>query len=253
MNLLQMRTQTRKRLGDATAAFWSDDELNGYINDGLRDISFRTKCLKRDGLISSVSCDPNTESQKSNEFSLTGVFPNFYAVLRVYFFENGNEWIRLNPSSREELDEESISWRGNVGYDDTAGASGQYNFNSKTSTPRDYYWNREEDFIGLDPPPNDANAGPYIRVYYADKHVDISGDTDVPDIPEAMLHLAAINYAVAVGFEDRGWGDRANYNWTKYSAKIKDYKIERNREREDDEIVSMNYRTRSYRHKGTRS
>jgi hypothetical protein len=249
-----MRTQVRKRLGDATSAFWTDDELNGYINDGLRDISFRTKCLINNTYISSISCDPNTDSQKSNEYTLTSISPNLYSILRVYYLENGSEWIRLEPSSREELDEESISWRGNVGLDDSAGSSGQYNYNSKTATPRDYYWNREENLFGIDPPPNDENAGTnYIRIYYVDRHTDISGDTDEPLIPEPMLHLAAINYAVAVGFEDRGWGDRANDMWTKYYQRLKDYKVERNREREDDEIVSMNYRTRSYRNRSSRS
>jgi hypothetical protein len=160
----------------------------------------------------------------------------------------------LNPVERENLDEENISWRGNCGLDDSAGVSGNYNFNSKPSVPRDYYWNREEDLIGLDPPPNDLNAGTdYIRVYYAKRHVDISGDADIPAIPEEILHLSVINYAVAVGFEDRGWGDRANDNWTKYFTKIKDYKAERGREREDEEIVSMNYRTRSYKHRSSRS
>ncbi len=243
MNLIQMRTQVRKRLGDATTAFWTNDELNGYINDGLRDISYRTKCLKTNGFITSVSCDPNIVSQKDNEYSLTSNFPQLYSVLRVYFHENGVEWIRLNPVERENLDEESLAWRSNVGIDDSLGSSGQFNFNSKTSVPRDYYWNREEDIIGLDPPPNDENAGTdFIRVYFANRHTDISGDGDSPDIPEEVLHLATINYAVAVGFEDRGWGDRSNDQWTKYFQKIKDYKIERNREREDEEIVSMNYR-----------
>jgi hypothetical protein len=338
MNLLQIRTQARKRLGDATSAFWTDDELNGYINDGLRDLSFRTKSIRNNGYITTESCATNTDSKKSNEYSLTENFPNIYSVLEAYYFEN-EEWIRLDPTQREELDEETLAWRGNVGYTKvttgtpvstaiagmteaspavltTASAPGyvvgdeiviteivgmgqpadpavgtingnsffiktvlttttfeleealggpdfdttgfgayvsggvsalqnittEYNFNSKTSTPRCYYWDREEDIIGLDPPPGDDEAGTdYLRVYYADKHTDLTGDSESPTIPEP-LHLAAVNYAVAVGCEDRGWGERANDSWTKYFTKIREYKIERNREREDDEIVSMNYR-----------
>jgi len=244
MNLENLRTQVRKRLGDATTAFWTDDELNGYINDACRDLSYRLKCIRNNGYISSVSCTSNTVATASNEYSLSSNFPNLYSVLEVYFFDGGEDWIRLEPTQREVLDEERPGWRGNVGYlyTTTSSTVTTYNYTSNTSTPEYYYWDREEDIIGLEPPPDADNEGSnYIRVYYADKHTDITG-TNSPTIPEPM-HLAIINYAVAVGFEDRGWGDRANDNWNKYFAKIKDYKIERNREREDDEIVSINYRS----------
>lgn len=242
MNLGQIRTQVRKRLGDATSAFWTDAELNGYINDGFRDISFRTKCIRANGYLNSTSCDVNTSSAKSNEYTLSTNFTDIYAVLEVYFHERGEQWIRLEPTQREELDEESIAWRGNVGRTYVDGATTYYNFDSATSTPTRYYWSRQEDIIGLDPPPNDDNEGTnYIRVYYAKKHPDLTDDTDTPTVPEP-LHLAGINYSVAVGFEDRGWGDRANDNWNKYFGKLKDYKIETNREREDDEIISINYK-----------
>lgn len=287
MTLLQLRDQVRKRLGDKTAAFWTNAELNQYINDGCRDLSFRTKSILTNGYLTSVSCDENTTSQKSNEYSLSVNFPDIYAVLRVYYFHD-EEWIRLDPTTREELDEDRPGWRGNVGYtkdNDIQGAwdSGtvygigalvtyggstwqslqaantgntpaegawwtasslyiQYNYNSKASSPTAYYWDREEDMLGIDPPSSDEYAGTnYIRVYYAKKHADLTNDNTEPTIPEP-LHLAVINYAVAVGFEDRGWGDRANDQWTKYFARIKDYKVERNREREDDEIMSINYK-----------
>jgi hypothetical protein len=287
MTLLQLRDQIRKRLGDKTSAFWSNDELNQYINDGCRDLSFRTKSIVTNGYITTVSCDENLSSSKSNEYVLSTNFSNIYSVLRAYYFEN-EMWTRLEPARREELDEEQPSWRGNVGYTKWNGilgdwdtsttytqgdlvlyggstweslqqnnqgntpASGawwqvsslyvEYNKNSKTSTPTHYYWSRVEDIIGIDPPPGDDEAGTnYLRVYYSKMHEDMTSDSEEPQIPEP-LHLAVINYAVAVGSEDRGWGDKANDNWTKYYARIKDYKVETNREREDDEIMSMNYK-----------
>lgn len=244
MNLGDIRTKVRKRLGDATIAFWTNDELNDYINDGCRDISFRTKCIRANGYISAVSCTDNTVSTKSNEYALSTNFSDIYAVLETYFFSAGEDWIRLEPTQREELDEEYAGWRGNVGYVYTTTSSTvtTYNYTANCGTPSRYYWDREEDIIGLDPPPDADNAGSnYIRVYYAKKHTDLADDSDEPTIPEP-LHLAVINYAVAVGFEDRGWGDRANDNWNKYFGKLKDYKMERNREREDDEIISINYK-----------
>jgi hypothetical protein len=46
----------------------------------------------------------------------------------------------------------------------------------------------------------------------------------------------------ALGFEQRGYGDKANDAWQKYFSKIKDYEIERHREKEDDDIIMRNYR-----------
>jgi len=244
MNLGELRSKTRKRLGDTNSAFWTDDELNDYINDGCRDVSFRTKSIKKNGYISTVSCDENLVAQVSNEYSLSANFPNLYAVLEVYFFSEGTDWIRLKPVMREDLDNESNGWRGNVGYVSSDSGTGvvTYNYGSHTATPECYYWHREEDIIGFNPPPDDYNAGTsYARIYYAERHTDLTGDSESPLIPEP-LHLAVINYAVATGFEDRGWGDKANDNWNKYFARLKDYKIETNREREDDEIQSQNYK-----------
>lgn len=245
MNLGEIRAQARKRLGDANSAFWTDSELNGYINDGCRDLSFRTKSIKANDYISSVSCTANTVGAASNEYALASNFTNIYSVLEVYFMHRGEDWIRLESTQREELDEEFDGWRGNVGYTYTNTDSGvvTYNYTSNTGVPDRYYWDREEDILGLDPPPDSVNAGSnFIRVYYSKKHTDLSGDTETPTIPEP-LHTAVVNYVVAVGFEDRGWGERANDSWNKYFARLKDYKIESRREREDDEIISINYRS----------
>lgn len=234
MNLGELRTRVRKKLGDTTSVFWSNSELDSYINEGLRDLSFRTKSIKDNGYITSLSCDSNTSSAVSNEYSLTDNFTNIYAVLKVYFNKEGTNWIRLDPVLTDDLDETSPGWKSNVGY--TSGST--YNYDSKTGVPQTYYWDREEDIIGLNPPPNDDNAGTdYIRVYYAKTHADLSADGDNPTIP-IPLHPASVNYAVAMGCEDRGFGEKANDNWNKYFAKIKDYKIERGREREDEELTS---------------
>jgi hypothetical protein len=245
MNLVQLRSKTRKRLGDTNSAFWTDEELDDYINDACRDISFRTKSIRENGYITTVSCDFNDTATVSNEYSLSENFEDIYSVLEVYYFTSSNEWIRLDPRLRDDLDEEQNGWRGNIGYTYVAPTEEvYYNYNSRTSTPITYYWSREEDIIGIDPPPNDENTSDNnMRVYYAKRHVDLVDDTEIPQLPEPT-HLAIINYAVAMGFEDRGWGDKANDNWNKYFAKLKDYKIETNREREDDELISTNYKRR---------
>jgi len=245
MTLSELRALTRKKLGETTTAFWTDAEINGYINLGCKDISQRTKCLRSNTTISSVSCEASTSASAaaSNEYSISDNIDNFFAITEVAFMQEGTDWVKLIPTSREELDSIRTGWRTNVGYTytNTAGTT-TYNYDNNASTPTHYYWDREEDVLGLDPPPNDDNEGSgYIKVYYAYDHTDVSGDSNSPTIPSS-LHLAIVDYAVHVGYDTRGWGDKANDSFQKYLARINDYMVERKREREDEEIVSKNYR-----------
>jgi hypothetical protein len=242
MTLSELRTLIRKRLGDAGGAFWTDAELNTYINDGCRDVSFRTKSIKANGYITPVSCTSSTASEGVREWALSTAFTNIYSVEDVYYFTN-EVWEKLTPTSRDDLNNESDGWLGNVGYtiNATTGTA-TYNYGGSPSVPTHYYWDREEDVIGIDPPPDEDNVGTsYMRVYYTKMHTDISSDGASPTIPEP-LHIAVVNFAVATGFEDRGWGDRANDQWEKFFKRINDYKIETNREREDEEIIMKPYR-----------
>jgi hypothetical protein len=40
------RTKTRTMLGEPTARFFTDSDLNGWIDDGVRDIAIKTFCLQ---------------------------------------------------------------------------------------------------------------------------------------------------------------------------------------------------------------
>lgn len=246
MTRLQIRSMVRKALGETTSAFWSDDELNGYINFGCKDLAWRTKCLRSSGTIGSISCVSTTVSLRSNEYSISSYFPTAFAINEVYFKVDGQRFMRLEPTSREELDIENPNWQALVGYTTVTNtgtaAVTTYNVASQPGIPYKYYWSREEDVFGIYPPPNDAQSGAdYIKVYYSYNHTDISGDSDSPSLPNG-LHLAIVDFAVARGLEDRGWGDRANDAWGKYFSKIKDYGVEKKNEREDDEIIMKNYR-----------
>ena len=242
MTLLQLRTLARKRLGDAGGAFWTDAEINTYINDGCRDVAYRTKSIKTNGYITPISCSASTSATTggTREWTLSTTLTGIYSIEDVYYFQN-NVWTKMVPTSRDDLNNESDGWLSNVGYTVTSGTT-TYNYASNASIPTHYYWDREEDIFGIDPPPSSGNVGTdYIRVYYTKKYTDISSDSSTPGIPEP-LHQCVVNFAAATGFEDRGWGERANDQWAKYFKRISDYLVETNREREDDEIIMKSYK-----------
>jgi len=239
----KIRNLIRKRLGETTSAFWTDVELNDYINLGCKDISWRLKCLRDSGSIGVSSCVATTVAEASTEFTISDSFSDFYAINEVYFKREAKDYVRLIPSSREELDVLNYAWQSMVGYTHTNTASGvvTYNYESETSEPTHYYWSREEDVLGIHPPPNDDQEGSSLKVYYSKEHTDLSSDDASPTIPTGV-HLAVVDFGVATGLEDRGWGDRANDMWNKYFTKLKDYTTEKKNEREDDDIIMKNYR-----------
>ena len=236
----ELRDIIRKRLGETTAAFWTDAEVNTYINLGCKDIAWRTKCLRDNTTFGSISCVSSTVSEKSNEYIITTVVdPNCYAITEAFFKVDGENYSRLKPTTREDLNQQHSEWQSLVGYTHSNTATGvtTYNYTSNSSTPTHYYWNREEDVFGLYPPPNDDQANSDgVKVYFTYKNTDLSSDSATPSLPEP-LHLGIVAFCVASGLEDRGWGDRANDWWEKYFAKINDYRVETRNEREDDEVI----------------
>lgn len=214
MTRLRLRTLIRKGLGETTAAFWTDAELNTLIDEACDDLAYRTKCIRANTTVSSVA---NTA-----EYSLSTNISNALAPLEVYFRQDGNTWRKLDSTNREELSAEHPGW-----------------MSVSSSTPTMWYWDREEDKYGFFPPPNSTNAGTYVKVYYASKHTDINDDATEPDIP-TYLQPAIVDYCIASGKEQRGLGDQGY--WQKYYAKIHDYRVERHREREDDILIMRNYR-----------
>lgn len=247
MTRLELRNYIRKGLGDVTAAFWTDTEINAMIATACFDIGYKAKCIRDHGFLSTVEVVENDDAQTSNEYGLSSAFPGIYAVLEAYLLKDGTEWVRLTPTTRQELDEDEGDWQSTLGYSylnapEVGDSYLTYNKNSRSGVPTKYYWDREEDIFGLYLPPNAANAGTdRVKVYYAKAHTPMTADGSSPDIPEP-LHMSIIDHCKAVGFEQRGWGDKANDAWSKYYSRVREYMVERHREREDEDVIMRNYR-----------
>jgi len=160
MTLKEMRDLARKRLGETTAAFWSDAEINGWINLGCKDIAFRSKCLP-----DTVTFTPTTDTA---EYTLSTVVPDCISIT-----------------------EESTT-----------------------------------------------NAA---EVHCCKTAPTLSSDSATSTLPE-NLHEAVVDFVVATGFSTRGWVDKENDAWQKFFTRIKEYMVERHRQREDESIISRNYR-----------
>ena len=212
MTRLEIRDLIRKRLGETTSAFWSDTELNSWINDGCTDIAFRTKCIPR-----SIYFTPVLDQA---EYTLSDIVPNILSINEVYYKTDNLTWNKMDSTSRTEMDILLPGWK-----------------SASNGTPYKYYYSREENIFGLYVKPNTTNAiSNGCQIYYTKAHIDLTGDSDVPQLPE-NVQPAIPDFVVAYGNEQRGWGDKANDAWSKYFQKLHDYQVERHREREDDDII----------------
>jgi hypothetical protein len=207
-------------LGETTSAFWTDTELNDYINLAGHDIADKTKCIRDNGYIDTVD--------GTAQYGLTTNFPTILSIFEVYFLQDGRTWQKLESTSRTRLDLEYPGW-----------------MSAGSGTPIQYYENIEEDQITLYVKPNALNAGTdYCRVFYSKDFTDIPDDNSSPTGLGQDLQLAMVDFVMAYGYQQRGWGDKANDSWAKYFNRLKEYMTERGREREDQDIIMKNYRNR---------
>ena len=207
----EIRDRARKRLGETTASFWTDAELNSWIDEAGDDIAFKTKSIRTNGTLTTV-----TDQQ---EYGLASNFSTLISIIDVEYYQDGTTWVKIPATSREELSKLHRGWQ-----------------SADSGTPQKYYWDREEDIIGFYPTPDSSNDGAYATVYYARTYTPMGADSATPTLP-SFLHMAMVYYVAAIGFGTRGYGDKENDMWTKYLARIQEYFTERRREREDDAPV----------------
>jgi hypothetical protein len=150
--------------------------------------------------------------------------PNVHSITEAYVQYLTGKWIKLKSIDRTTLDTQFPGWLGAP--------------SSACSTH--YYWDSEEDVFYLYP----AMSAPLtdgLRIYYTYEPRQMTADTDTSEMPD-HLNLALVEFVVALGFETRGWTEKANDAWSKCYQRINDYKTEHSREREDDNVISRNYR-----------
>jgi hypothetical protein len=167
VTLLTMRTDVRAHLDEATASFWTDAQINSFINDALRDIARRTETLQT---ITTVAVSAGTRNYTLN-FS-----PNIIRVHRVEF-DPGPGSGPIYPLEARQFYELDHIWGVNQ---------------TQTRAYPDYWA-----LFGFPPSlqiylyPVPSQAGNLNVWYYRLPNV-VSADTDVLDIPEGWWDLVTL-------------------------------------------------------------
>ncbi len=221
MTRSEIRSRARKKLGETTGVFWTDAELNSWMEDAQKDIVWKAKLKRTRGTFTPIA--------GVGRYMLTTIFPSFMRVcdggVSIYSSSTGL-WRKVTYKTKDDMDSLYGEWT-----------------NAPAALPIHYMEDLDENILELWPAPLADNAGAnYCRVYYCAVPTAMSTDNSSPDLDaQGILHNAIVDWVAATGFESRGYWDIANDVWSKYYDKIKSYLIEKNT-KEDGEIVMKNYR-----------
>jgi hypothetical protein len=209
----EAKATIRKKLGETTAVFFEEDNLNQWITDAQIDIVWITACKRRRTL-----CSTLTDTLR---YTWTSLVPDGLKALSVRIYSNELlKWRRLTQKDYDFLDDRYPQWQS---YD--------------AATPLYYIYDREiNEFILFPKAQTDYVGTNYLEIYNSFLPATLTADGQQIDLP-VQLHPAVTEYAVATGLEARGYQDIADDHWTKYKEKVAGYMTLR--ELEEDEEICM--------------
>ena len=209
MTRTNLRALVRRHLGETTAAFWTDAELNTWINEAGHDLAFETKSIR--------ATTTFTTTSSTQEYTLSTQISNVVSVFECWIYVGGDRWVRMTETTREDLERVRPGFR-----------------NAAAGVPTRYYWDKELNILGFDcPTGGDAVGSGYCQVRYSKDFTDISADASYSTLP-SYLDLALVWWVVSQCYQHRGWGDKANDAWSKYLTRVRNYYIELARAHEDE-------------------
>ena len=197
MNLLQMRTKLRKRVGNPDTTDAPEVDLTENINSAYRDISSRFRFHKVRKL-----CVFSTIIGTRRY----GLPTDCEALLRV---RNNTQGTKITKE------------------DDSYTARQESDINEVQGTPLTYA--RQLDWILLDPTPDAVET---IELYYKSGITDLSSDGSIPLLPIAW-HEGIIKLARHYFYDEKGDATKAQYALTTYQSWLDTKTVEFDEEKLD--------------------
>jgi hypothetical protein len=224
MTRQEARTLIRKELGETTAAFWTDAELNTWINLAGHVIAQEALCIRSKGFVTTI--------EDQAEYDMDTLFTGFLCPTKVYMYQDATTWQEIDRLNLEEMNFRYPGWK-----------------SADSGTPFLYFFEQDRGrILTLYVKPDETNAGTnYLEVYYAKDFVDVSADgTDIgSQLTHTILELALVDWVVATGFDSRNMLDKSADRWARFNGKIVKYHRDiKNKLDEDEDILMKPYRTR---------
>lgn len=187
MNLLEMRQQVRYAINGIDDEFWSDAEINSYLNEGAKVLVAETQPLQsffQKALVSG-----------QQEYVLPADFDEEFTV-QIHDGVNNYDVYPIHSSEAQQ----SNAWSGRPTYfylrKDVASRYDQDTTTSNiTETSLGLGPNAGRSVIGFTPIPDSSSYT--LNLFYFSKHFQMVNDSDVSPV-DVTFHRAMIAYAAAL-------------------------------------------------------
>lgn len=220
MNLSTIRTEVRDILGELTADFWTEAELNRYANEALRRFigENRWSWLITEGSATLLAGDPDlTLTEGVADYRHLNIMLTKTGDVRPYLPK------KVTPLRGFQLRQ---SW-----YTAQSYPTWFYVTNVSDSADDGSY----ETVVKFIPPPNEACDVEYQ--YYRTPDL-LTADNDVPDIP-IQYHKALVHYTAGTAWlKELTAGGKATEQFQMYDAIVAEAKGDEESNGDDDFIVA---------------
>lgn len=198
MTLLKLRTNARSGISEYTQILITDANLNAWLNEAQRDIAAKTGCIEQ------VQALSTTSGTRLVTFTGNKVNAIEFDIGGVYLVLPGGETNWQDTSDTVWQDTNDVVWYDSINnlwvpYPSVSNMHitphnlGHISLRGVT-TPQ--YWFQWGNYIVIEPVPDAAyNMNAYVSV---SPSADMSGDTDVPQIPYEFQE-ALVPYTVMLG------------------------------------------------------
>ncbi len=184
MTFGEMQDRTRVRLNEATAVFYSDDDIALALNEGYAEMADVTEFYERHAYIPML--------RLRTYYDLSLILPDtFLSPRRVYNPITG-AW--LTPTDAAELDGRYAQWE-------------------LVQGEPDQYLMRGNWWFGVFPKPTRDSVG--LRFYYTSIPPVMEDDADTPEFPREFSE-GLIEYALADLMGQQRDAKKALFHWQKY-------------------------------------
>ena len=182
-----MIDRTRMKLNEATAAFYSDDDIKLALNEGYAEMADATEFYERQAYVPMLT--------KRTYYDLSLILPDTFLSPRRVYNPRTSNW--LEPTDPVNLDLHMFPQ-----WELTEGEPEQY-------IMRGNWW------FGVFPKPTQDGVG--LRFYYSAIPPAMSGATDTPEFPEEF-HEGLIEFALSDLKGQRRETAKALSHWQRYIA-----------------------------------
>ena len=170
--LTRARVYLRDQSTSANRQQFPDATLLQFLSDGQREANAQNWLLQ--------SSYTFTLSLGTTEYAMPS---DFMATIRVWYQPPGSSYLKLDQTSMDQLDAQSVGWT------------------NATGTPTKYYFDRSTStlYLGFYPAPSVASSTGPIIVYYVQQPVDVTSTSQVPFNGNLILqpYVSALSYYVA--------------------------------------------------------